>query len=489
MGRTGKSQGLAPPAIRKDMRAKQARHIVNKVIPGILASNARARRGAEGSELIVDPGHGYAQGEETKQETSKAGKQKDSSEPKYLKRKGQGRRKAQNDALSNDSSPRAPPAAKKPQHYLERAPLKIRVLATDTLTAAHALTRPRSRTTPNPCILNMASPLRPGGGLLAGATSQEEFLCARTTLLPSLKDTFYRLPERGAIFTRDVLVFRTHLPLDDPRGEIPSTARWWVDVVSAGMLRFPDLEGGEEEKRLGGKDRAAVEGKMRAVLRIAVGAGARRVVLGAWGCGAYGNPVVDVAEAWRAVLVPEVAEGGVSPPGRGKAGRKVEMWEGLEEVVFAIGSMKMAREFARAFGGVEVEEGPESHEGEEGDETDEVAEELRAKIAEMEGQVDKVWNAELKQRMSVILEGLRVQLREREGGRGVSGEEEEGSGDEEEEESSEDGRISDAGEASDVGLGEVVHYSSDEWQASRATLDGQSYRVMHVLILEHERNM
>jgi len=38
----------------------------------------------------------------------------------------------------------------------------------------------------------MASPLRPGGGVLTGATSQEEFLCARTTLYPSLREKFYR---------------------------------------------------------------------------------------------------------------------------------------------------------------------------------------------------------------------------------------------------------------------------------------------------------
>lgn len=435
----------------------------------------------EGSELVVDPGPGYVQAGKEKEKGKGKQKQKKQDgegaapeDTKYIKRKGQGRRKAK---LSSPSDDETPPLVrpdsksqlKNPDTDLEPrlpAPPTIRVVSTDTLTAAYTLlSNPRNRSPRNPCILNMASPLRPGGGLLAGATSQEEFLCARTTLLPALRDTFYRLPEHGAIFTRDVLVFRNCLPLDDPKGEIPVAERWYVDVVSAGMLRFPDLEGDEEvgEGRLGVEDRRGVEAKMRAVMRVVVGKGARKAVLGAWGCGAYGNPVADVAEAWRAVLVPG-AEADVSASSRGKAGRKVETWEGLEEVVFAIGNRKMAQDFAREFGGVEVEEGPGSREEEEGDEVDEVAEELRAKIEEMEGQVEKVWNAELKQRMSVILEGLRAQLREREGKRGDSGGEGEGS--------SGDGEISDAAEseASGVGLSanevNVVHYSSDDMQVS-----------------------
>jgi hypothetical protein len=200
------------------------------------------------------------------------------------------------------------------------------------------------------------------------------------------------------------------------------------------------------------------------VLRVAMAKGARKLVLGAWGCGAYGNPVRDIAEAWRAVLVPgsSPSPAASSPSSSKKGAKKVETWEGLEEVVFAISSRRMARDFAHAFGGLEVEDGPEGADEDEGEEeTDEVAEELRAKIAEIEGQVEKVWNAELKQRMSVILEGLRSQLREREGDRG---------GSEEGEESGEDGGTSEGGEADSVGSlqdeADVVHYSSDEWQVS-----------------------
>ncbi|KAF2743567.1 hypothetical protein M011DRAFT_374808, partial [Sporormia fimetaria CBS 119925] len=447
MGRTEKSQGLAPPAIRKDMRAKRARHFVNKVVPAVLASNARARKGAEGSELFVDPGPVgedlLGQGGEAKEEGEDVAG--------YVKRKGQGRRKVKDEG--SGSGKRG--VRKKDRELVEefadleidkrstmdaptsRPTRRTRIIITDSLSAAHLLTFPsrypvesEPRRQPNTekkkdhknlCILNMASPLRPGGGLLTGATSQEEFLCARTTLLPSLKESFYRLPEIGGAFTRDVLVLRDSGPLGEGKGELGVKERWWVDVVSAGMLRFPELEGAEEdpleEKTWTKKDREMVEKKMRAVLRIVAGMGCRRVILGAWGCGAYGNPVNEVARAWRKVLDGAITEGGGGGKKR-RAESEEEAWGQLEVVVFAIANRKMAGEFAEAFGGgVKVEDMPggdkDGQESEE-DEDQAAVQELRSKIEEMEKQIAQVWNPDLRARMETILQELRSQRAERE---------------------------------------------------------------------------
>ncbi|CBX96559.1 hypothetical protein LEMA_P108240.1 [Plenodomus lingam JN3] len=428
MGRTETSKGLAPPAIRKDIRAKQARHIINKVIPALLASSARARKGVGSSELIVNPKSMARDCEGQSRDEAR-----ESGDSMYVKRKGRGRRKVEKgdveeqgdegrtgrrrsrmEGLGEESKePHAEPLAKMTSRRT------IRVLATDSLTAAHMLTfpphQPKPRKNqPNTCILNMASPLRPGGGVLTGATSQEEFLCARTTLLPSLLDSYYRLPEYGGVYTPDVLVFRNHLPLGDSKGELPAAERWWVDVVSAGMLRFPELEGGEEDEArwLSRADRESAEGRMRAVLRICARNGVKKVVLGAWGCGAFGCPVGDIAEGWRKVLEGcAVSHGG---KGRGKSGGEMETFLEIEEVVFAIGNRPMAQAFAQAYGGVEVEE-VGGVQGEDEEEVDEVAEELRTKIREMEEHLGKVCNPDLKKRMGFILDGLKGQLRQREG--------------------------------------------------------------------------
>lgn len=465
------------------MRAKQARHIVNKVIPGILASSSRARRGAEGSELIAN----------SEPRSNCSGKtEKDGADARddvaYVKRKGQGRRKAkavvEEDEIivraghekkkkergkarqRKDSleEPFASPSLDSASHHDRSAPDRtVRIIATDTLTTARMLlseSKP-SRKQSNVCILNMASSLRPGGGVLSGATSQEEFLCSRTTLLSSLQESFYRLPEYGGIYTHDVMVFRNGLPLGDPKGELGSGERWWVDCISAGMLRFPDLEGGEEEeKRLSKKDRKVVEAKMRAVLRIACTKGIKKIVLGAWGCGAYGNPVPDIAEAWYDVLNGKSSHSGM----KGKHNKPIETWDEIKEVVFAISNVKMATEFSSAFGGCKtVEAGPGGSTEEEDEEgTDTVVQELRIKIQEMEGQLQKVWNPDLKLRMGVILGGLRKQLREREGVPGRDHQEDEGRGSGTDDDSSAEEGNEDTHEKSEENLTDEEGVSSDE---------------------------
>lgn len=308
----------------RNSRSKAAKDVIIREIPAILKANPRARRGVEAAEVIVDPPPAPAP-------------------PSALVPDRQG------DELS--ASANAEPAS--------HSPPRITLRATDTLEAAHRLltqpdpAAPHRRRLPRVAVLNMASPLRPGGGVLSGAASQEEWLCARTTLYPSLKEEFYRLPEVGGVYTPDVLVFRRW---DSAAGELAKADRFFVDVVSAGILRFPDLEGddGEDKVYSEQKDRELVVQKMRAVMRIMRAKGVQKVVLGAWGCGAYGNPVGEIAAAWSRVLLGRRAKGNVLPKDGIAAGS--ESWEGLE-VVFAIKDARMARRFAAAFGpGIELEE-------------------------------------------------------------------------------------------------------------------------------------
>lgn len=98
----------------------------------------------------------------------------------------------------------------------------------------------------------------------------------RTTLLPSLKDEFYRLPELGAVYTPDVLVFR-----DESGEDLEKRDRWFVDCVSAAMLRMPETEVNEESGRgkyVNSSDRDTILQKMRLVMRVFQAKGARKVV-------------------------------------------------------------------------------------------------------------------------------------------------------------------------------------------------------------------
>lgn len=92
------------------------------------------------------------------------------------------------------------------------------------------------------------------------------------------------------------------------------------------------------------KDRAMALAKMRIVLDVCAEKQIDRIVLGACGCGAFANPVHEVAQLWRKALCPsrrrdkESLEIGVSS--------KVS---NLREVTFAITDKKMADIFRDCF--------------------------------------------------------------------------------------------------------------------------------------------
>ena len=194
--------------------------------------------------------------------------------------------------------------------------------------------------------------------------------------------------------------------MHDPLGEIPVTERSWVDVISAAMLRFPQLEGEYgENKHWSSEDRVLADEKMRAVLWIAPHHEAKRLVLGAWGCGAYGNPVYDVAETWKNVLMGHIDN---------HKKEEDDAWFSIEEVVFAIKNRAMADEFANVFDKlVETESNSDLNDREEREQKDRISEEFQDKIRQLQGQLPGTQNAELKSRLGLILDDLKMQLRHR----------------------------------------------------------------------------
>lgn len=374
MGREVPSVGQPPAAFKKNVRSKKAKATINKVIPSLLTTHPRAKRGIDAAELIVQPSAQSIDAVPAKSKNAPA-------------------------AVANA-------AGAEPQ-------IKLRVA--DTLTAARELLRDSeaqkhdlSNRNARVGVLSMASMLAPGGGFLNGASSQEESLCMRTTLLPSLSDSFYRLPEVGAVYTPDVLVFR-----DENAEDLEKRDRYFVDCVSAGMLRFPTISVDEVSGRgsySSNKDRELVVEKMRAVMRIFQAKSVKKIVLGAWGCGAYGNPVGEIAAAWKKVLL------GGRQAQRSKKGKK-EAWTGIDTVVFAIKDAGLADAFGQAFGeGLSLDEAKHDSEEEDG-EDDLEAEKLRemqAKISEMKSRIEQARSPELKAGLASILASLESQLPQQE---------------------------------------------------------------------------
>jgi uncharacterized protein (TIGR02452 family) len=168
----------------------------------------------------------------------------------------------------------------------------------------------------------MASSLRPGGGVLSGAVAQEETLCMRSTLYPSLSLSYYRLPEDSLIYTPSVLVFRSASNTD-----LPKSQYYYTDIISCAALKNPDIVEIKSGERQGqweyenGRDKEMMVLKARHILQVAKEKGVTHLVLGALGCGAYHNPPEEVARIFRREIL----------GGRGRKGV-----EGIEEISFAI---------------------------------------------------------------------------------------------------------------------------------------------------------
>jgi len=156
--------------------------------------------------------------------------------------------------------------------------------------------------------LNMASNWNPGGGVHNGSRAQEECLCRRSNLLLSLysfdhrkKNIFgflrqgesYPLQTFGGIYSPCVNIYKTK-DYTEYTGDPNIT-----NVISVSAVNKPKLD---ENGQITKSYIPMVKGKIRTILRIAINHGHSKLVLGAFGCGAYGNPARQTAELFKAVL-------------------------------------------------------------------------------------------------------------------------------------------------------------------------------------------
>lgn len=148
----------------------------------------------------------------------------------------------------------------------------------------------------HPLVMNFANAIHPGGGFLNGARAQEESLCRNSTLYLSLasdkakemysynRNSLNPLDSDYMLITPDVCVFR------DLHGELLHEP-YNVSVVT---IPAPNKNGrakGIEQSTL---DEVMIY-RLRRMLLMAARYGYRNLVLGAWGCGAFGHDAETVA--------------------------------------------------------------------------------------------------------------------------------------------------------------------------------------------------
>lgn len=168
-------------------------------------------------------------------------------------------------------------------------------------TTAQAAVRLQSLGKTDVAALNFASARNQGGGFLAGAIAQEEDLCRASGLYACLKrkplfynanimceDAFYT---HGVIYSPKVPFFRDeyNMLLEKP---------FTLSIVTAPA---PNLSGTKKE----GNTNFLIGILRERAIRILQAANAnnhKNIILGAWGCGAFGNDPKMVSEAFMLAL-------------------------------------------------------------------------------------------------------------------------------------------------------------------------------------------
>ena len=193
---------------------------------------------------------------------------------------------------------------------LERRPVaglcRIDCVKQDSYVAAIEMTRDRQNAGDQSkpvLVLNFANPVNIGGGVYKGARAQEEDLCRRSSLLRSLETRhslrYYSYNRKlhthmgsdAMIFSPEVEIFR------DECGELMNeTVIVAVLTCAAPMITY-SMEGMSESEY-----RGMFYNRIVGMLKCAAYFGYEDLVLGAWGCGAFGNDAAIVSDLFYRAL-------------------------------------------------------------------------------------------------------------------------------------------------------------------------------------------
>ncbi len=218
------------------------------------------------------------------------------------------------------------PDAPRPEQPAPRFETTVVEVTPETTLAAGRRLHDEGETT---VALNFASAKNPGGGFLSGARAQEESIARASGLYACIEGNpmyaFHRA-RRDAMYTH-YAIYSPAVPVfrDDEGTFLP-------EPYPLALITCPAPNAGAVLKKDPGRA-AALDAELRSridlVLTIGAAQGHETIVLGAWGCGAFGGDPVKTAAAFADAL---------------------DRWSGVfRRVVFAIFDMTKDQRALRPF--------------------------------------------------------------------------------------------------------------------------------------------
>ena len=172
----------------------------------------------------------------------------------------------------------------------------ITVTDETTAEAARRLESPSAMT----AMLNFASAKRPGGGYINGAVAQEEAVCRCSGLYECLltKPGFYKVAAGEDGFYTDHMIWSPDVPFFRDDNHQLLSSPYYCSVITAAAPNVSALSKfGPRHSQV----RQALQIRVGKALALAEKEEVDTLILGAWGCGVFGNDpdvVADVFAAW-----------------------------------------------------------------------------------------------------------------------------------------------------------------------------------------------
>lgn len=152
-------------------------------------------------------------------------------------------------------------------------------------------------------VLNLANPTHPGGGVRRGARAQEEELCRASSLLLSLESEeasrYYHFNRSLHTYMgSDAIIITPKVELirDEKGMLLPETS-----VVSVMTCAAPCLTIGTMGLKPSGYEEMVYH-RIVGMLKVAAACGYQELVLGAFGCGAFGNDAHIVSDLFARAI-------------------------------------------------------------------------------------------------------------------------------------------------------------------------------------------
>ena len=185
----------------------------------------------------------------------------------------------------------------------ETSPTRFTVEAETSLSAARRFAIAEAQTSGRVMVLNFASAKNPGGGFLGGSQAQEESLARSSALYPCINQMqkMYRENRKSEsclyfhymIYSPDVPVIRTD------NGDLLER------TYNVSFITAPAPNAGVARKRLPNPAetiQTTMLERMDRILGLCMLHKCDTLVLGAYGCGVFGNNIDDVAYYFRVLL-------------------------------------------------------------------------------------------------------------------------------------------------------------------------------------------